>query len=376
MLRSTFLTSAVATALALIALSAPASARQDQPLAKRADAAWAAHDWEHAASLYQDLVKERPDSAVAWHRLGYALHSLHRMEDALAAHQKAAELSKSAEGEVHALSLYNVACASAVLGKRDAALEALAGAIAAGMKDGAMIAQDEDLASLRSDPRFEKLVASAASGKKKVAIVVHEGVEMLDFAGPAEVFASVHLRPAGMMYEVWLVAPSKGEVHTQHIGGSIQALHSIDDCPQPDIVLVPGGQTNRLLDDPRFMAWFAGAAEHAQHVVSVCTGAFVLAKAGVLDGKEATTHHSAWKELATGYPKVKVVEGVRFVDNGRVVTAGGVSAGIDAALRIVEQDFGKDAAADVARYIEHSWPPPTEEVRVVPQPPATESAQR
>jgi transcriptional regulator GlxA family with amidase domain len=109
--------------------------------------------------------------------------------------------------------------------------------------------------------------------------------------------------------------------------------------------------------DKRVLDWINQSSPQAEAVVSVCTGAFVLANAGLLDGKEATTHWSAVARLRQQFPKITVRENRRFVDNGKVVTAAGVSAGIDASLHMVERLLGKETARETARYMEYNWQP-------------------
>ncbi len=333
----------------------------DENLAQRASQAFDAGDWVAAAEAYQRLVASHDDDAVAWHRLGFALHSLGRFTDALPAHERAAKLTENAatpsQHEVHVLSLYDIACAQAMLDRSDVAFESLSRAIAAGLGNEGLIRHDPDLKKLRADPRFERAMDSIVSHASKVAIVIHEGVEMLDFAGPSEVFGAAIRRIEGPCYQVFYVASTSTPVHPNGIDATIVPTYTIENCPVPDVIVVPGGDTPRLLEDTAFMKWFAAAATPSTQILSVCTGAFVLAKTGLLDGKSATTHHSALGGLARDFPKVDVVRGVRYVDHGKVVTAAGVSAGIDAALHLVERDLGKDVAERTARGMEYPWPP-------------------
>jgi transcriptional regulator GlxA family with amidase domain len=119
------------------------------------------------------------------------------------------------------------------------------------------------------------------------------------------------------------------------------------------VIVLPGGATGQALKDPRLVKWVKKASAGAEVTLSVCTGAFILAEAGLLDGKEATTHWGSIEALKKRAPKTKVHANRRFVDNGKVVTAAGVSAGIDASLHVVERLLGKDAAKATARYMEY-----------------------
>lgn len=202
----------------------------------------------------------------------------------------------------------------------------------------------------------------AKPATRNVAIVVHEGVELLDFAGPGEVFDAAGRPPsagAPRRFRVFTVAPAAGPVVSQGFV-TVTPQYSIDDCPKPDILVIPGGATGVLLRDEKFMSWVKSVAPGTEVAFSVCTGAFVLAKAGLLDGLEATTHWGSIGGLRKDAPKTKIVENRRFVDNGRVVTTAGVSAGIDGALHVVARLFGRATADRTARYMEYLWKPEPE----------------
>jgi len=184
-------------------------------------------------------------------------------------------------------------------------------------------------------------------------------VELLDFAGPGEVFAAAanfgafRDKPA---FNVYTVATTKAPVVSQGFV-RITPDYSIEDAPPPDILVLPGGSSGNLADDARFMAWAGKAIAASEVSMSVCSGAFVLAKAGVLDGRTATTWYGAVDHLRTAYPKINVQEGRRFVDQGRILTTAGVSAGIDGALHVVAKLLGRDVADRTARYMEYHWTP-------------------
>jgi protocatechuate 3,4-dioxygenase beta subunit/putative intracellular protease/amidase len=184
-----------------------------------------------------------------------------------------------------------------------------------------------------------------------VAIVVHDQVELLDFAGPGEVFASA---AQGRAFRVYTVAGSKQQITSERFL-AVAPKYSIADCPKPDIVVIPGGNTPVLLNDKTMMNWLRATAQDAQIVMSVCTGAFALADLGLLDGREATTHWSALASLKSRYPKVTVRDNRRIVDNGKVITTAGVSAGIDGSLYVVARLCGLEAARRTARYMEYNW---------------------
>lgn len=192
--------------------------------------------------------------------------------------------------------------------------------------------------------------------KKNVAIFVHEAVELLDFAGPAEVFAAAD---RGRAFNVYTVAVADGDIVSQRFL-TIKPQYTVANCPKPDIIVLPGGNTRIPLQDARVIEWIQKAAPDAEVVMSVCTGAFLLAKAGLLDGQEATTHWGSIEGLKKAAPKTKVHADRRIVDNGKVVTCAGVSAGIDGALHVVERLLGGPVAQETARYMEYRWEPTPE----------------
>jgi putative intracellular protease/amidase len=194
---------------------------------------------------------------------------------------------------------------------------------------------------------------------RNVAIIVHEGVELLDFAGPGEVFETASWRGAEMgrpWFNMYTVAPSTGSILSQ-LFLTVEPEYTIDNCPPPDILIVPGGATGVLLADEHFMDWVRQVAPKTEIVFSVCTGAFVLADSGLLDGCEATTHWSAIEALKKAAPDAVVHEDRRFVDNGRVITTAGVSSGIDGALHVVARLLGTYTAERTAHYMEYRWEP-------------------
>jgi len=193
---------------------------------------------------------------------------------------------------------------------------------------------------------------------RNVAIVLYQDVEVLDFAGPGEVLSA-----AGDIAEsrgtpatrVYTVASTKDPIVSQGFVRIVPEF-SVDDAPRPDIVVIPGGNSSRLTDDPRFMKWLDGVQGGAT-TLTVCTGAFAAWKAGMLDGVTATTHYQSTARLRKLATKTTVVDGRRFVDNGKVITTAGVSAGIDGALHLVARMFGRAVADRTAQYMEYHWTP-------------------
>jgi putative intracellular protease/amidase len=194
---------------------------------------------------------------------------------------------------------------------------------------------------------------------RNVAIVLYEGVELLDFAGPGEVFqaaGSLAEHRGKRAFNVYTVATSTKPVTSQRFLTVVPA-YAIDDAPKPDIIVIPGCGSSVLTSDPKFMAWAAKAGAAAEITLTVCTGAFVPARAGMLDGRTATTWYGATDRLREAAPKATVQDGRRFVDNGSIITTAGVSAGIDGALHAVARLAGRAVADRTARYMEYHWTP-------------------
>lgn len=189
----------------------------------------------------------------------------------------------------------------------------------------------------------------ADTPRRNVAIFLFTGVELLDFAGPAEVFQAT-----GRPFNVYTVAASVEPIVSQ---GFVKVVpqYSIENCPKPDLLVIPGGATTATQNNPDVIAWVKRVSGEAEVTMSVCTGAFILAKAGLLDGQEATTHWFHLARLGKVAPNIQVRSKVRFVDAGRVITTAGVSAGIDGALHVVERLVGREAAERTARGMEYNW---------------------
>ncbi|MEP1034835.1 DJ-1/PfpI family protein [Ekhidna sp.] len=184
---------------------------------------------------------------------------------------------------------------------------------------------------------------------KTIAFYLQDGVEILDFAGPMEVFSY-----AG--YNVFTVSKNKNPIKSQGIL-SIVPDYSLEEVPKADILAFFGGNASEAFNDKDVIKWIVDQKE-IQHYFSVCTGAFVLAEAGILDGNTATTFHNALDGLEKNYPKINVKRDVRFVDNGSVITTAGISAGIDGALHLVAKLQGLNAAKRTAFYMEYdNWVP-------------------
>ncbi len=182
---------------------------------------------------------------------------------------------------------------------------------------------------------------------KTIAFYLQDRVEVLDFAGPMEV-----LSYAG--FKVFTVSATKDPIKSQGIL-SVVPDYTIENAPKADILAFFGGNSSAASKNPDVINWVKQQQDVEYHF-SVCTGAFILAEAGILDGKTATTFHSALDDLQEDYPHVNVKKNVRFVDNGKVITTAGISAGIDGALHLVAKLHGVNAAKRVAYNMEYdNW---------------------
>ncbi len=193
----------------------------------------------------------------------------------------------------------------------------------------------------------------AQTGEKplSVGIFVYPGVEILDFTGPSEVFGSTE------GFKAFIVAYKKEPIVSQGFI-TVTPQYSIDDCPPTDILVFPGGGTGSVIGEQKMIDWIKERSKNTQFMMSVCTGAALLSKAGLLDGKEVTTWYGFIPGLKEMNPSAIVLTNTRFVDNGHVVTTAGVSAGIDGALHVVSRIKGETAAKATARYMEYDkWQP-------------------
>jgi len=190
---------------------------------------------------------------------------------------------------------------------------------------------------------------------KNVAIFIHQAVEILDFTGPAEVFSKAKSNKENL-FNVYTVAVDENEILSNNFL-KIKPNYSIANCPKPDIIILPGGDTRIPLADNKVKEWIQQSAANNATIMSVCTGAFLLANAGLLDGKKATTHFCCQDGLQKDYPRVTVVKGKRFIDNGNIITTEGISAGIDGSLYLLARMYSQDIAKETAHYMMYRWTP-------------------
>jgi len=189
--------------------------------------------------------------------------------------------------------------------------------------------------------------AQGPPNRKKAAILIFDGVQIIDYTGPYEVFGQ-----SGM--EVFTVAV-KPEMISTAMGMKVTPHYTLENAPAAEVLLIPGGGVTNTQEDPNVIKWIQERAKQAEYVVSVCNGAYILAKTGLLDGLTATTFYDLLDGLPAVAPKVKVVRDRRYVDNGKFITTAGISSGIDGSLYVVSKLFGKARAQMAALNMEYDW---------------------
>lgn len=198
---------------------------------------------------------------------------------------------------------------------------------------------------------------------RNVAILLFNEIEVLDFAGPFEVFGVAGRHETVKPFRVFTVA-ERGPVYARN-GLSINPTYLLDDHPKADIIIVPGGGgqhtdgtpygSRREMNNPAVLNWVRRAAHTAELVLSVCTGSLILGKSGLLYGLAATTHYLAIEGMQLAAPNTDIQLSERYVDNGKVITSAGISAGIDMSLYVVGRLLGKEVADETARYMQYDY---------------------
>ncbi len=192
-------------------------------------------------------------------------------------------------------------------------------------------------------------------GEKNVAVLLFPGVQIIDYTGPWEVLG--HARVDGhRAFRIYSVGETTSPIETA-MGMTVIPSYDLARAPRPDILVIPGGNVDPQLSHAAVIRWIQQSAKGAEVVLSVCNGAFFLARAGLLDGLEATTFAGMIDDLRTAAPKTKVVRDKRFVDNGKIITSAGLSSGIDGALHVIEKLYGKGTAQIAAVGMEYDWRP-------------------
>jgi putative intracellular protease/amidase/YHS domain-containing protein len=187
-----------------------------------------------------------------------------------------------------------------------------------------------------------------AKGDIPIAFVISEGAVVIDFCGPWEVFRDVMVSGGDHPFRLYTVSDTTSPIHA---GGGMQIIpdYTFANAPAPKVVVIPAQSE----PSAAMLKWIRESTKNTDVTMSVCTGAFVLAKTGLLSGKSATTFHSAFNSFAMEFPDIQLKRGARFVENGNLATAGGLSSGIDLALRVVERYYGREVAQKTAYNMEY-----------------------
>lgn len=192
-------------------------------------------------------------------------------------------------------------------------------------------------------------------GPIKIAVLVYPGVELLDFSGPVEVFSNVR------DFQVYLISTGDSVLTTKNNTLRFKPDYTITNAPQPDILVVPGAPLDPVVatyKNPAVLAWINQVHQHTRVSMSVCTGAFILSKAGLTKGKTITSHAAVLDSLSRFDRQTKVVRDTRFVEDGKLITTAGISAGIDGALHVVDKLRGRNEALLVTRIMQYDrWQP-------------------
>jgi putative intracellular protease/amidase len=216
--------------------------------------------------------------------------------------------------------------------------------------------------ALASEAKQQGGPGEAQRPPRNLAILIFEGVQIIDYTGPYETFGHTYSATQPVPFNIYTVA-EKPQALTTAMGMSVNPKYTVDNSPKPDILVVPGGDVRSAMDSPKVMKWLQDSAKNAEIVMSVCNGAFILAQAGLLDGLEATTTATLIERFKGAAPKTKVVSDKRFVDNGKIITTAGLSSGIDGALHIIERLYGRGTAEMAALGMEYNWDPESKYAR-------------
>ena len=188
-----------------------------------------------------------------------------------------------------------------------------------------------------------------AQGSIPVGFLISEGAQVIDFTGPWEVFQDVMVPGrTDQPFRLYTVSGSASPIHTSG-GMKIVPEYTFENAPSPRVIVIPAQSP----PSEATLEWIRKSAKSADVIMSVCTGAFVLAKTGLLSGKAATTYHGAFVRFSSQFPDIQLKRGARFVEDGNLATAGGLSSGIDLALRVVERYFGREVAQQTAYDLEY-----------------------
>jgi len=189
----------------------------------------------------------------------------------------------------------------------------------------------------------------------KIGIYIYDDAEVLDFAGPYEVFSTAaRISDSEPKFQVFLVGET-GQMVTARAGFRVHPDYGFHNCPDLDVLIVAGGVHDNEMEKSSVITWLAQQLREAKLVASVCTGVFLLAQTGIVDGLHVTTHWQDVADLRMRFPQLTVVENLRWLDQGRILTSGGISAGIDMSLHMLQRLYGLGLAQATAKQMEFSW---------------------
>jgi YHS domain-containing protein/putative intracellular protease/amidase len=234
---------------------------------------------------------------------------------------------------------------SAALGFMTSLPFSFAGAASYGEGTGQTAGPAQDAAKHLAGPNP---LTPPATGAIPVAFPISDGAVVIDFCGPYEVLRGVTGLDGNSAFQLYLVADKIAPIKCS---GEMLVMpnYTLENAPAPKVIVIPAqnGASEAMI------RWIRASTKATDVTMSVCTGAFVLAQTGLLSGKAATTHHYAYADLALQYPNIQVMRGYRFVEEGKIATAGGLTSGMDLALRLVERYYGREKALDTADNLEY-----------------------
>lgn len=192
---------------------------------------------------------------------------------------------------------------------------------------------------------------------RNVGIVIFDDVEVLDFAGPFEVFGVAKDEKGQKIMQVFLLSENKGLISARN-NFRVAANYTLHNSPKLDILLIPGGYGTRIeMHNETLRNWIMEQFQDLELLLSVCTGSLILGKCGLLNNRSATTHHGAFDELREAAPDATVITDQKYVDNGKIITSAGISAGITMSLYVIQRLYGKQTAINTSKYMEYDWMP-------------------
>lgn len=188
---------------------------------------------------------------------------------------------------------------------------------------------------------------------RNTAILIFNDVEVLDFAGPFEVFNAANHVLGQTVFNVFTISEGEKNIIASN-GLKVTADFNFADSPAPDIVIIPGGVGRKIqMNNPAVLNWLQKVLENCEQALSVCTGSFILGKAELLKGLNATTHHDSFKEFEETFTDTRLIRNMKYVDSGKIVTAGGISAGINMSLYVLDKLLGNGTGKLAAEYMEY-----------------------